>query len=182
MVKIQNIVSSGSLDYEFDLESVAGHLGSIAEYDPDEYHGMYIRFNEDVPLITLYRTGKYIIIGGDSKEQAYSTRKKFLDLLAKNGMISTPTDEWFQIQNLVCTAELKQSLNLNAVAIGLGLEKTEYEPEQFPGLIYRSPDFDSVVLLFASGRVVITGSSDLDTAERTFSILSDDIADILNIN
>lgn len=48
-------------------------------------------------------------------------------------MIPTPEDEWFQIQNLVCTAELGESLNLNALAIGFGLEKTEYKPEQFPG-------------------------------------------------
>ena len=84
--------------------------------------------------------------------------------------------------NVVCTAELGESLNLNALAIGLGLEKIEYEPEQFPGLIYRSADFDSVVLLFASGRVVITGSPDLDSAERTFRMLSEEVTDILNIN
>jgi len=97
-------------------------------------------------------------------------------------MVPTPVDEWFRIQNVVCTAELGKSLNLNALAIGLGLEKTEYEPEQFPGLIYRSADFDSVVLLFASGRIVITGSPDLDSAERTFRMLSEEVTDILNIN
>jgi len=182
MVKIENVVGSGSLGVEFDLESVSADLGSIAEYDPDKYPGMYLRFDEDAPLITVYRTGKYIITGEDSKDEAYSTRKKFLHHLAENGMISTPADDRFQIQNIVCTADLERSLNLNALAIGLGLEKTEYEPEQFPGLIYRSPDFDSVILLFASGRVVITGSPDLDSAEQTFSILSHEIADILNIN
>ncbi len=71
-----------------------------------------------------------------------------------NGMIAEPEDEGFQIQNFVCTAELWNALNLNALAIGLGLKKTEYEPERFPGLIYRPPRADSVVLLFASGRVV----------------------------
>jgi len=141
---------------------------------------MYFRFDEVEPLITLYRTGKYIVTGASTKKQAHETRKKFLDILTRHQIIPTNTDEWFRTQNLVCTAELGKSLNLNALAIGLGLENTEYEPEQFPGLIYRPDTFDSVVLLFASGRVVITGAPDLETVEQTFSMLSDDITDILD--
>ena len=182
MVKIVNVVGSGSLDAEFDLERVAADIGSTAEYDPDKYPGMYLRFEEDAPLITVYRTGKYIVTGADSEEEAHAMRERFLDFLAENGMISTPNDEWFQIQNLVCTAELGESLNLNALAIGLGLEKTEYEPEQFPGLIYRPTGSDSVVLLFASGRVVITGSPNLDAAERTFTPLRDEVMDLIAVD
>ncbi|KAB7515606.1 TATA-box-binding protein [Halosegnis rubeus] len=182
MVEIVNIVASGSLGIELDLENVCHDIGSIGEYDPDKYPGMYLRFEEDAPLITLYRTGKYIVTGADSKEEAYSFRNRFLSLLAERGMIESPDDEWFRIQNLVCTAELRESLNLNALAIGLGLEKTEYEPEQFPGLIYRPAGADSVVLLFASGRVVITGSPDLDAAEQTFAALQDDVTDLLAVD
>jgi transcription initiation factor TFIID TATA-box-binding protein len=86
------------------------------------------------------------------------------------------------VQNLVCTAELGGSLNLNALAIGLGLENTEYEPEQFPGLVYRPSEADSVILLFGSGRVVITGSPDLDSAEKDFQIVQSEVADVLNID
>lgn len=66
MVKIVNVVGSGSLDVEFDLERVAADIGSIADYDPDRYPGMYLRFEEDAPLITVYLTGKYIVTGTDS--------------------------------------------------------------------------------------------------------------------
>lgn len=61
MPEIVNIVGPGSLDSEFDLERVAADIGSIAEYDPDKYPGMYLRCGEDAPLITVYRTGKYIV-------------------------------------------------------------------------------------------------------------------------
>ncbi len=182
MVKIVNVVGSGSLDVEFDLQRVAADIGSIAEYDPDKYPGIYLRFGEDDPLITIYRNGKYIVTGADSEEDAHAIRERFLNLLTDNGMIVEPDNEWFRIQNLVCTAELGESLNLNALAIGLGLEKTEYEPEQFPGLIYRPPGADSVVLLFASGRVVITGSPDLDAAEETFAALQDEVTDLLAVD
>ncbi|ERG92788.1 MAG: TATA-box binding protein (TBP), component of TFIID and TFIIIB [Haloquadratum walsbyi J07HQW1] len=86
------------------------------------------------------------------------------------------------IQNLVCTPELGESLNLSALAIGLGLENTEHEPEQFPGLVYRPSGVDSVVLLFASGRVVITGSPDLDAAKQTFAALQDEVTDLLTVD
>ncbi|MFB1063329.1 TATA box-binding protein [Natrinema sp. H-ect4] len=94
------------MNAEFDLEKVAADIDSIAEYDPDKCPGIYLRFEEDAPLITVYRTGKYIATGADSEEEAYAIRERFFKLLAGNGMIPTPDDEWFRIQNIVCTAEL----------------------------------------------------------------------------
>jgi transcription initiation factor TFIID TATA-box-binding protein len=66
--------------------------------------------------------------------------------MSEMGVIDEPEDEWFSIQNYVCTGEIGTAQNLNALAIGLGLENTEYEPEQFPGLIYRPESHDCVVL------------------------------------
>jgi transcription initiation factor TFIID TATA-box-binding protein len=182
MVNLVNVVASGSLDAEFDLERVTTDIGSIAEYDPEKYPGMYLRFEEDAPLITVYRTGKYIVTGADSENEAQAIRERFLDLLVEDGIIAEPDDKWFRIQNLVCTAELGELLNLNALAIGLGLENTEYEPEQFPGLIYRPSGADSVILLFASGHIVITGSPDLDAAEQTFAALRDEVTGLLAVD
>ena len=101
-VEIVNVVGSGSLGVELGLERVAMDLGSIAEYNPDKYPAMYLRFNDGAPLITLYRTGKYITTGADSVEEAYATRDRFLNLLAEMSIIVTSDDEWFRIQNLVC--------------------------------------------------------------------------------
>lgn len=179
MVEIVNVVGSGSLDIELDLEQAAKDLGSNAEYDPDKYPGMYLRFGEGEPLITVYRTGKYIVTGADSKDEAYSIRERLLRLLVENRILDTPEDDWFRIQNLVCTADLEDSLNLNALAIGLGLEKTEYEPEQFPGLIYRPESAAAVVLLFASGKVVVTGSESIEQAQKVFQDLAREVESLL---
>jgi len=70
------------------------------------------------------------------------------------------------VQNIVTSGDLGDSLNLNAIAIGLGLEDIEYEPEQFPGLVYRVDEPDVVTLLFGSGKVVITGGKDPDDAAQ----------------
>ena len=168
-IKIVNVVGSGNLDVEIDLERLSGDINeSIASYDPDKYPAMYVRFTEDAPLITVYRTGKYIITGGDSEEELHIFREQLLSLFSDLGVLEEAKDEWFEVQNYVCTSELGNVQNLNALTIGLGLEKTEYEPEQFPGLIYRPNSGDAVILVFGTGKVVITGARTLEEAQAVF--------------
>jgi transcription initiation factor TFIID TATA-box-binding protein len=76
-------------------------------------------------------------------------------------------------------AEIIDGINLSAVAIGLGLEATEYEPEQFPGLVYRPTEYESVLLIFGSGKVIITGSTSIQAAEEAFNSLDESLKDIL---
>lgn len=180
MVEVVNMVGSGSLGVELDLETLSADIGQPrARYNPDKYPGMYMRFDEDSPLVTLYRTGKYIITGATSEEELSSLRERLLEFLSGMDVIEAVTDSWFSVQNYVCTEELGQTLNLNALAIGLGLEQTEYEPEQFPGLIYRPEARDGVMLLFATGRIVITGCKSIETAEEMFSDLEQNIANFV---
>ena len=175
MVQIVNAVGSGSLATEFDLEQVSRALGAVAEYDPEKYPGMYLRLSDDEPLITVYRTGKYIITGAESEAELHRVRDRFLTLLSDEQIPASATDDDFAVQNLVCTAELDDRQNLNALAIGLGLERTEYEPEQFPGLIYRPVDYPCVLLIFATGKVVITGAAGLEGATEAFADLENQI-------
>lgn len=179
-IEIVNVVASGSLPVELDLQQVATDIGEpVAKYDPEKYPGMYLRFGDDGPLITVYRTGKYIITGPKSEETSYSLREEFLKRLSEMGVIEKAEDEWFSIQNYVCTGDLEVAQNLSALAIGLGLERTEYEPEQFPGLIYRPDSFEIVILVFATGKVVLTGAKEVQTAERAFDKFRKDIGTIL---
>ncbi len=82
------------------------------------------------------------------------------------------------IQNVVSSADLKANLNLNAIAIGLGLEHIEYEPEQFPGLVYRLDEPDVVALLFGSGKLVITGGKRLSDAEDALTVIEDRLTEL----
>lgn len=180
MVKVVNIIGSGALDLELDLRRLADDIDEpVARYDPDKYPGMYLRFGEDEPLITVYRTGKYIITGADSEDELNSLRERFLSFFVDTGVMERPEDEWFSVQNYVCTGDLEGAQNLNALAIGLGLERTEYEPEQFTGLIYRPDSGGCVILIFATGRVVITGAKEFEIAERAFKQLQDTLSENL---
>jgi transcription initiation factor TFIID TATA-box-binding protein len=173
-LEVVNAVGSGDLRIEIDLNQLTADVEEV-QFNPDKYPGAYVRFEEVEPLITIYRTGKYIITGSTSEDEAYRCRKRFLELLSDKGVLDTPDDKWFSMQNFVCTGELDQVQNLNALAIGLGLEYTEYEPEQFPGLVFRPDDHPVVILIFSSGKVVITGAKDITGAEEAFQSLKEDL-------
>jgi transcription initiation factor TFIID TATA-box-binding protein len=166
-MRIVNIIGSGALDQELDLYKLAGddHMPN-ARYEPEHHQGMYLQFGEDAPLITVYRTGKYIIRAGSFSELE-ETRDDLLDLFGELGI--DEVEDTFGVRNVVCTDDLEQDVDLNALSVELGLEKVEYEPEQFPGLIYRT-DY-GVVLVFGSGNVVVTGAGSKDGANKAFGEL-----------
>jgi transcription initiation factor TFIID TATA-box-binding protein len=179
-VEIANIVGSGDLGIELDIEALEADLSTpYLEYDPSNYHGLYVRLEEGGPLITVYQSGKYIISGCSSKESLYETNKEFLGMLADLGGIEEDAQTGFSVENVVCTAMLEELVSLNALAIGLGLEVTEYEPEQFPGLVYRPEEVGAVLLVFANGKLVITGAKDIETAETAYKHLQEKVQEFV---
>lgn len=176
MVTVVNVVASGSLGLELDLEALDKELADIVDYDPNKYPGAYLRFEDSAPLITLYRTGKYIITGASSEEEVHTMREEFLNILSSHDILPSVGDDWFQLQNYVCMSEVGENLNLSALAIGLGLEVTEYEPEQFPGLVYRPVEHDCVLLVFGSGKIIITGTTNLQDVQEACTSLQKRIA------
>lgn len=172
MVRIANIVGSGDLGLELEIEQVGSDLNvAFTEYDPSNYHGLYVRLQENGPLITVYRSGKYIISGCSSLGDLRRINDTFLKQLSELEGVGTISETEFTVENVVCTAELDDDVDLMALSIGLGLESIEYEPEQFPGLIYRPPEYPVVLLVFANGKVVITGASDVSIADEAFTHL-----------
>jgi len=81
---------------------------------PDKYPGMYLRFEEEAPLITVYRTGKYIITGPTSEEELFDLRERFLRFLSDMDVIENATDEWFSVQNSVPTSQKHPRLAVSA--------------------------------------------------------------------
>lgn len=180
MISIANAVGSGDLGVELDVAEVESDLHlPHTEYDPSNYHGLYVRLVEGGPLITVYRSGKYIISGCSAFEQLYETNDAFLTTLSELEIIDAEAETGFTVQNVVCTAQLDDPVDLNTLSIALGLESVEYEPEQFPGLIYRPADYPAVLLVFANGKIVVTGASDVDTTEDAFKHLQEQVTTYL---
>jgi len=169
--EIVNIVARGHLGREIDLPELEKDILTDEVYIKGP--GLYFKLNEDSPTITLARSGKYIITGCSSEEELNKEHERTLQYLFSINLLEKPGDQSFEIVNVVSTYVLDTPLNLNSLVMQLGFEETEYEPEQFPGVIYR-PSEDSVVfLIFGSGKVVITGASSIEDAEESINLLTD---------
>ncbi len=149
-------MASTSLGDELDLQSVALTLDG-AEYEPEQFPGVIFRLKSPKTAILLFRSGKVVCTGGKSMRQVETSIATVSTMIRKGGqkIIMHPK---VQIQNIVATSDLESEINLNTVAVTLGLDRVEYEPEQFPGLVCRLEKPRVVVLLFGSGKLVCTGA------------------------
>lgn len=168
-INIENVVASTDIGQELELMSLAMDLRE-ADYDPENFPGVIYRTQNPHGSALIFRSGKIVSTGTSSIETAHAHLQYTLDALQTLG-IDIPDEPEIGIGNVVASADLGVRLNLNAIAIGLGLETTEYEPEQFPGLVYRIDDPSVVVLLFSSGKTVITGASTREEVECAVEIV-----------
>ena len=161
--EIANVVGTVTYQQELDLSALAETFKQRPEinsvtYEPAENHWLQARFAPDDTYVPFYRSGKCSIVGVTSPEH-------FEEMVAQVNAVMRELLEFeyeptAKIKNFVATAELDSLPSLETIAIGIGLEQTEYEPEQFPALIYRRED--AVLLIFSSGKIVCTGLTDLD--------------------
>jgi len=171
-IRVENVVTSTSVDQELDLDSMAMDLSGV-KYDPEQFPGLVYRTQHPKSTSLVFRSGNIVCTGASSIESAEEVLQ---DLYSTFSDLGIDTGEFgMDVQNVVISADLGDALNLNAIAIGLGLEKVEYEPEQFPGLVYRPEDLDVVTLLFGSGKVVITGGTTEDAGEQALDVIVEEL-------
>jgi transcription initiation factor TFIID TATA-box-binding protein len=174
-VRIENVVASTSLGASLDLRAIAYALDG-AEYEPAQFPGLIYRLKQPKTAVLLFHSGKAVCTGGKSWKQVDDTMRIVSALIRKAGqkILAHPN---IQVQNIVATADLGSAINLNSVAITVGLERVEYEPEQFPGLICRLGDPRVVLLLFGSGRLVCTGARSPSDAQRAVQNITKELQD-----
>ena len=168
-INIENVVASTGIGQELDLQSVAMDLEG-ADYDPEQFPGLVYRTQEPKSAALIFRSGKIVCTGAKSTDDVHESLHIVCGKLRE---LSIPVDDdpEITVQNIVTSADLGENLNLNAIAIGLGLENIEYEPEQFPGLVYRLDEPSVVALLFGSGKLVITGGKEPDDAREAVDVI-----------
>jgi transcription initiation factor TFIID TATA-box-binding protein len=154
-IKIENVVASTGIGIEINLKRATLALEG-ADYDPERFPGLVYRTKDPKTAALIFRSGKIVCTGAKSIDEVHKSLENVFQSLRNIGIDVKGTPE-IKVQNIVASADLHSALNLNAIAVGLGLENIEYEPEQFPGLVYRLSDPKVVVLLFGTGKLVITG-------------------------
>jgi len=153
-IKVVNIVVSSSLEHDIPLEKMAATL-SNTEYNPEQFPGLVIRIKEPKTSALIFSSGKIVCTGARSIEKVEESIQKIIKSLEKIG-INIKIKPEIKIQNIVASGHIGFPLNLNLYA--MKLENTEYEPEQFPGLVYKLAEAKATFLLFSNGKVVCTGT------------------------
>ncbi len=153
-IKVVNIVVSASLGHDIPLEKMAATL-SNTEYNPEQFPGLVIRIKEPKTSALIFSSGKIVCTGARSMDKVYESIDKIIKSLEKIN-IKIKTRPVVKIQNIVASGRVGMDLNLNTLA--MKLENTEYEPEQFPGLVYKLAEAKATFLLFSNGKVVCTGT------------------------
>ena len=153
-IQVVNIVVSTSLMHDIPLEKMAATL-SNTEYNPEQFPGLVIRIKEPKTSALIFSSGKVVCTGARSMDKVEESIKKIIKSLEKIGIKITIKPE-IKIQNIVASGSVGMDLNLNTLA--MKLDNTEYEPEQFPGLVYKLPQAKATFLLFSNGKVVCTGT------------------------
>ena len=153
-VNIENVVASATLQQKIDLNSVVKAFPSV-EYRPEQFPGLVFRLKKPKTATLIFNSGKMVCTGAKSENQAKKAVRRVVRELKNNGILITGKVS-IQVQNIVASASLGGKIDLEKSAFTLS--RTMYEPEQFPGLIYRMSDPKVVILLFASGKLVCTGA------------------------
>jgi len=153
-VTIENVVASATLNQNIDLNAVVKGYPSV-EYRPEQFPGLVFRLKRPKTATLIFASGKMVCTGAKSENEARRAVKKVIRELKNSGIVITGKPE-LKVQNIVASANLAGMIDLESSAYTL--ERTMYEPEQFPGLIYRMEEPKVVLLLFASGKLVCTGA------------------------
>jgi len=172
-VIVENIVASTSFADKLDLDVIAQSLED-AEYEPEQFPGLVYRLKNPKTATLLFRSGKANCTGAKNVEDVRKTVNIIAEKLRKLG-VDVYKDLKIVIQNIVAISDLGTELNLNEVAMGLGLENVEYEPEQFPGLVYRIKEPKVAMLLFGSGKIVCTGARRIEDVSIAVEKLSKEL-------
>ena len=170
-IKVVNIVVSANLGHDIPLEKMAATL-SNTEYNPEQFPGLVIRIKEPKTSALIFSSGKIVCTGARTMANVHESIRKIIKSLEKINVKIKNFPE-VNIQNIVAAGSVGMDLNLNVLA--MKLENTEYEPEQFPGLVYKLPEQKATFLLFSNGKVVCTGTKSEEEVNKALDKLIENL-------
>ena len=173
-LKIQNIVATTSLVKDVPLTKLAKTL-SNTEYNPEQFPGLVLRVKEPKSAVLVFSSGNLVCTGTKSIAQVKEVIKEVIKQVRKVGVKVTIVPK-ITVQNIVASGSINVNLNLNFLA--LELENTEYEPEQFPGLVYKLDEPNATFLLFSNGKLVCTGTKNREQLEDSMLQLNKKIKEV----
>jgi transcription initiation factor TFIID TATA-box-binding protein len=179
--EVVNMVASTQYCRSLDINDIADTLE--IDYEQEQFPGMVYRVETPKVCLLLFRSGKAVATGAKSEADVEAAFLHLHGVLKEHEFLTEDNEfnsEDIEISNLVITHDYEQPVDLNRLIISLPFDKCEYEPEQFPGLIYRLDDPQAVCLIFSSGKCVITGTRSVEDSNRAADLMDADLTAVLN--
>lgn len=171
---VENIVASAQVSNGFDIEILSEKMPG-GSYNPDEFDGLTMKFDQPKVAVLVLSTGKLICTGGKSIEETNIAIEKGVKKI-KDAGVGTKKSYNVMVENVIVSTDLKKALNLEHASKSLPLKNVDYKPKDFPGLIYRTDG--EVILLFSSGRAVCTGAESIDEASEALKRIEEKLTSI----
>jgi transcription initiation factor TFIID TATA-box-binding protein len=159
--RIENIVSTANLCCNLNLREIAMQAKN-AEYNPKRFSAVIMKIKEPKTTALIFSSGRIVTLGAKTEEDSRKSCRKFAKII--KSLNYQVFFKEFKIQNIVGSVDIKFQISLMKLYMHLiknsywrGKNYVAYEPEQFPGLIYRMIEPNIVLLIFVSGKIVLTG-------------------------
>ena len=173
--KIVNVVATVIMEITEKIDlTIISRKYEDTEYNPERFPGLIMKIKEPKATFLIFSTGKMVVTGLKRADDASPGVKKVVKNIKKAGInISNPE---ITIQNIVASGDLHTFIDLNMAAIIM--ENVMYEPEVFPGVIYRMGDPKTVFLLFSTGKVVCVGAKNKEIVRDAFIKLNQEVREL----
>ena len=174
-LNVVNLLATSRFAEYIDLDHFSIETG--LDFDPDRFPGMTFKIDDPRVCALIFRSGRIVITGAKTVADIETALDITYKSLIEHNCALWNTYE-YALGNVVVTHDLKRELNLAHLTLSLPMARTEWEPEQFPGLIYRLKDSSAVCLIFSSGKCVITGNNSLEDAQEAVDTLIADLDEV----
>lgn len=173
-IKVENVVAFATLGVDIPLEKLVKEVENT-EYEPEQFPGLVYRPTNPRAAALIFSSGKIVCTGAKSIENAKLAMQKVADTIRGVG-INVPKKFPIEVENIVASTKIKAQLNLEEIAFML--ENAEYEPEQFPGLVFRITEPRVAFLLFSSGKIICTGAHSIDDINKALAKFKEKLEEI----
>jgi transcription initiation factor TFIID TATA-box-binding protein len=176
-LKIENIVASGAIADKIDLEIISKNIENC-ELNTKRFPGAVYRIDNPKIAALIFSSGKVVLTGIRDNPSLIKGLALIIGKMREVG-IECYDEPKVVVTNIVCSYDIGNKINLNKVVMTLNLENIEYEPEQFPGLVYRISEPKIVALLFSSGKIILTGGKNMEDIKRGLDFLETKLGNIM---
>jgi transcription initiation factor TFIID TATA-box-binding protein len=173
---IENIVAHAKIADEIDINKLAEKDPDF-KYDPNEFSGLTLKLEEPKTAVLLMPNGKAICTGAKKLEDVETSIKNVTKKIKRAG-VNVKTKPKVETTDITVSLDLKKELHLASISKGLTLEHVSYEPEEFPGLVYKMDDLGVILLLFSSGKIVCTGAKNMEDSSKAIEFMKEKLSSL----